>query len=309
MLCANPVYMRLKKIYAIVISFNPNIKLLDEEYGSIAPQVDKIIYIDNLSTNRNEIKTWIEGKEKASIIWMSDNEGIGIAQNAGMHEALKDGASHVVIFDQDSVVEQNFVAALYEAEQRALAEGVQVGLTGPIYSSHDDGYLYPIVSIRDGHFIKIPIDCFTYYCPVSHIIASGSLIRRETLEQVGMMREDYFIGYVDFEYCFRAAQKGFACIVTKEAMMRHQMGDRQVIIAGRKIGVYSPFRRYFDCRNTMLIQHDNTYPLVFRRHYLKLIIAKFLFGCLYGPHRWLQLRYCLKGFIDGLKGISGKINK
>ena len=307
MSCVNSFSMQPPKVYAIVVLFNPKIKLLSQEYDSIVPQVDKIIYIDNFSTNRDDVKVWIEGKNKASIIWMPDNEGIGAAQNNGIRFALEEGASHIAIFDQDSIVEMNFVSALYEAEQLALVDGIQVGLTGAVYTSYDDDSFYPIISIRDNKFLKIPIDSFTHYCPVSHIIASGSLIRRETLERVGLMREDYFIGYVDFEYCFRAAQQGFVTIITKQATMRHQMGDQQVIIAGRKIGVYSPFRRYFDCRNTILIQHDTIYPKVFRCHYLKLIIAKSLFSCLYGPCRWSQLQYCIKGFADGLKGVSGKI--
>lgn len=292
--------------YAVIISFNPNIDLLTAEYNSIVPQVEKIIYVDNLSHNRNDIEIWLKGKEKASIIWLDDNEGIGKGQNEGIKLALKEGASHIILFDQDSVVADNFVSELYKAEIKAKNEGINVGITGPIYKSHDDGYGYPIISIENNRFIKIPIDSFHDYKIVSHIIASGELIRREVFENIGLMREDYFIEYVDFEYCFRAAKYGYKTIVSKNACMNHQMGDNQIMVLGRKIGIYSPFRRYFSCRNSLLIQRETIYPKVFRRKYLKLAIGKFIISCIYGPSRLKQLKYCLKGWYDGFHNNSGK---
>lgn len=294
------------EIFAVVISYNPSIQMLNAEYESIAPQVEKIIYIDNYSNNREIIKKWIEDKPKAKAIWLNSNEGIGVAQNAGIRVALDEGASHIIIFDQDSVVSNDFVEKLYNAEQFALNEGINVGITGPIYFSHDDSYEYPIMSIEDGKFVKIHTNSFTIYRKVSHIIASGSLIRREVFEKIGLLTESFFIGYIDHEYCFRASHFGYDTIVTKAACMKHQLGDRQILLFGRKIGVYSPFRRYFDCRNTLLIQKNEYLPKVYKRHYFKLVLGKFILSCLIGPKRLKQLKYCLTGFKDGLKGVQGK---
>lgn len=295
-----------KRIYAVVISFNPNIDLLDVEYNSIAPQVERIFYVDNLSTNREEVKEWGKRKEKAVILWMDSNEGIGAAQNRGIRAALREGASHVILFDQDSIVADNFVEELYHAEQLAISEGVKVGITGPVYKSHDDGYFYPIISIENDKYVKIPVESFDNYKTVSHIIASGELIKRSVLEEVGLMREDYFIEFVDFEYCFRAARHNYVTIVAKKAMMNHQMGDKQKVILGRKIGIYSPFRRYFACRNSVLIQRESVFPKIFRKHHLQLSIGKFIISCLYGPQRIKQFKYCIRGFIDGFRGVNGK---
>lgn len=294
------------KIYAIIITFNPDIRLLDAAYNSIVTQVDRIIYVDNFSQNQSEIKNWHQGKEKVEFIWLNDNEGLGVAQNMGIKEALDCGASRVIIFDQDSVVDDDFVSCLVKAEIRALEEGVNVGLTGPVYKSYDDSFAYPIWTVDGGKIVKIPQDYIKDYKVVTHLIASGSLIRREALECTGLMREDLFLGYIDFEFCFRATQYGFKSIVTNSACMRHQMGDSQIVIHGRKIGLYSPFRRYFDCRNTILIQRENVFPKVFKRHHLKLIFGKILISLIYGPKRWQQIKYCSRGFYDGLIGKSGK---
>lgn len=296
-----------QKIFAIVITYNPDLQLLDAEYNSLVPQVDRIVYIDNFSKNREDIKQWILHKNAAEIIWLEDNEGIGAAQNAGIRSALKSNATHIIIFDQDSVVAEDFVENLYHAEQKALSDGVNVGLTGPVYFSPDRKYAYPILNINNNRMQRLPQDIVRDdYMQVSHIIASGELIRREVIEKAGLMKESWFIGYIDFEFCFRAAQHGFSTIVTKNATMYHQMGDRQVKILGRKIGIYSPFRRYFDCRNTILIQKDNILPKILCRYCLKLMWGKILISLILGPHRIQQFKYCLCGLIDGLKGKTGK---
>lgn len=292
-------------IIAIIITYNPEIGLLEKEYKSIISQVDYIIYVDNKSDNCEEIRKWGGGLDNVSFIWRPKNEGLGVAQNIGIKKALKEGASHVIIFDQDSIVDDDFVCSLINVEKKALSDGINVGLVGPVYRSYKDNYAYPIWSVEEGRLINIPQENIHDYCVVTHIIASGSLIRRETIEKVGLMCEELFLGFIDYEYCFRAAWYGFHSIVTNRASMHHLMGDNQIEICGRKIGLYSPFRRYFDCRNTLLIQRMPFFPKPIKRYYLKIIFVKFLISIIYGPHRMKQIYYCLRGFYDGILGRFG----
>lgn len=290
---------------AVIITFNPDLRMLNNEYFSIIKQVDGIIYVDNFSENKEEIQKWHIDKDKIKIIWLNENKGLGVAQNIGIKSAFELGATHIILFDQDSVIDDGFVSALYKAETRAIIEGHNVGLTGPIYQSHNDGYTYPILSIENNKFKEIPIESFEEYVHVSHIIASGALIKKEAYKTIGPLQEDYFIGYIDHEYAFRAAKNGFEVIVAKTACMKHQMGDSQIKIFGKKIGLYSPFRRYFDCRNTILIQKSQYFPKVYKRHYLKLVFAKVVISLVFGPKRLRQIQYCFKGFIDGIRNVSG----
>lgn len=295
----------MNKVFAVIVTYNPSMSLLEKEYLSIVNQVEKIVYVDNGSENCDKIKEWHSKKTKTDFFCLGFNAGLGYAQNMGIKKALSEDASHIVIFDQDTVVNDDFLYSLLDAEKKALKEGVNVGLTGPVYKS-PDGYIYPVLSIESGKIVKKDARIDDKYCLVSHIIASGSLIRRDVIDKVGLMNEDLFLGFIDFDYCFRANQKGFQTIVTNRACMHHQMGDSQIELLGRKIGIYSPFRRYFDCRNTILIQRSLVFPKVFRRYYLKLIIGKVLISLIYGPQRFKQLRYCSKGFYDGFLGRTGR---
>lgn len=292
-------------VYAIVITFTPNIELLTKEYNSVVNQVDGIIYIDNHSKNLDDVLKWKSNK-KCELILLGDNLGIGKAQNEGIKRALSHGATHILILDQDSILPHDFVKGLYNAETLAIKNGIKVGLTGPIYKSINNSYTYPVTSIINNKFCTIPLSSFNHYCEVSHIISSGSLIRSHVFKDVGYLNEDFFVGYVDFEFCFRASQKGYKTIVSKDVCMNHMIGDKQINFFGKEIGIYSPFRRYFDCRNAIILQRLKYIPSAFRHHYLLYIIAKFFLSIVYGPQRLKQLRYCLKGFYDGVKGVTGK---
>lgn len=292
-------------VYAVIITFNPELDLLNKEYNSIKNQVAGIFYVDNNSLNKNAIKEWSNGKHNIHFDWLESNEGIGYAQNVGIKHALEHKASHVIIFDQDSIVASNFVENLVLSEKQAIDSGLNVGITGPIYFSEDDGYAYPILDVSKGKVARIPQESFNTFLKTTHVIASGELIKAEVFRKIGLMREDLFIGYIDFEFCFRASKYSYDTIVTKSAVMKHKMGDNQIVLFGRKIGIYSPFRRYFDCRNTLLIQKDTIFPKCLRKYYLKLMFGKILISLIFGPKRLLQLKYCLRGLSDGLKGVGG----
>jgi rhamnosyltransferase len=293
-------------IYAIVVTYNPNLNLLDEEYQSLNNQVDKIIYIDNGSRNQNDIRSWVKNKKRTEICYLNSNLGIATGQNIGIKIAIENNAKHVILFDQDSVLDNCFVMELYNTEIKCLNAGIKVGVIGPIYRSYKGEY-YPILSFKDNKIVSISTNSFDEYTIVSHNIASGSLIRVDVLNEVGLMDESYFLDLVDFEWSFRLSKFGYKTIITKKATMKHQMGDKQIKIFGRIIGIYSPFRRYFTCRNCLLLSKKKYVPKKFSIRLIKLAIGKFIIGSLYGPHRIKQIHYCMKGFSDGLKNISGKI--
>lgn len=146
------------RIIAVIVTYNPNLRMLDEEYNSIVGQVSRLIYVDNYSNNHNELFAWAENKRNLQFVWLKSNEGLGFAQNIGLKKAFEEGASHVILFDQDSVIDSEYVDSIYKIEQLAITQGHNVGLSGPIYKSHDGGCFYPIVSIEKDEFTNVPLD-------------------------------------------------------------------------------------------------------------------------------------------------------
>jgi rhamnosyltransferase len=63
------------------------------------------------------------------------------------------------------------------------------------------------------------------------------------------MRENYFIDYVDTEWCIRAEAMGYKNYVSSKAVMKHAIGDNILKFKYFNVPVHSPFRRYYRVRN------------------------------------------------------------
>jgi rhamnosyltransferase len=87
---------------------------------------------------------------------------------------------------------------------------------------------------------------------VESVITSGSLARLSTLDRIGAFRDEFFIDYVDSEYCFRARAKGYRVIKTRQPLMSHAIGasTRHAILGIHKwTSNHSADRRYYMARN------------------------------------------------------------
>ncbi|WP_244505189.1 glycosyltransferase, partial [Escherichia coli] len=67
------------KVLAIIVTYNPEIIRLTECINSLAPQVERIILVDNGSNNSDLIKNI--SINNLEIILLSENKGIAFAQN------------------------------------------------------------------------------------------------------------------------------------------------------------------------------------------------------------------------------------
>ena len=78
------------------------------------------------------------------------------------------------------------------------------------------------------------------------------LVPVSTLKDIGLMKEELFIDYVDIEWCLRAASKKFNFYAIPSATMSHAIGDERKSVLGREISIHSPFlRRYYLARNSI----------------------------------------------------------
>ena len=63
-----------------------------------------------------------------------------------------------------------------------------------------------------------------------HLISSGSLIRLDVFDKVGLMLEELFIDFVDIEWGMRAKKNGYICYIANNVLMKHSIGDKSVKI-------------------------------------------------------------------------------
>src|SRR5437899_2419096 len=102
-------------VAAIIVSYNPTVKRIEELLLSLSTQVDKIIVIDNGSENSRDLIKVGEAFDFLVIECLHENKGIAYAQNFGLNIARDIGANYVIYFDQDSHVKNNFVHTLKQS--------------------------------------------------------------------------------------------------------------------------------------------------------------------------------------------------
>lgn len=80
-------------------------------------------------------------------------------------------------------------------------------------------------------------------------------IRRETLEQVGLMDDDYFIYAEEADWCYRAWKKGWRCTFTPIAKIVHREGGGKSTTQVRK-------RMYVQMQKSLLLFHRKNLGLL-----------------------------------------------
>lgn len=285
-----------ENICAIITSFNPD-QGFYQRILDVAKKVAKTIIIDNHSSSiiKNEIKDIFKIETNIQIIFNNCNYGIAKALNQGIIKAKQEGFEFVFLLDQDSIVSEKIIDILTGIYLN-FQENDKIGLIGAGYTNSKTE--------------KID-DNKSLYLFVNHLITSGSLIPVTLFEHIGLFKEEYFIDFVDIEFCLRAKLNGYKIVQSKAQLMFHSIGNQSFHkFPWKTTGTsnHLPFRRYYMCRNNILVakEYFRPFPLwvinsVLNR--LKTIILMLLFE----DRKLIKLKFTILGFIDGLCGKTDRI--
>jgi rhamnosyltransferase len=84
------------------------------------------------------------------------------------------------------------------------------------------------------------------------VIASGALLPSEAIIVLGPFRDDYFIDYIDTEYCLRALTHGYRIVVAGNARLHHRLGQPRAARVGPFVlypSMHPEQRWYYMARN------------------------------------------------------------
>lgn len=299
-------------VSAIIVTYFPDELLLIRLLKSISIDIEKIYIIDN--TPNGDVrwlkKEWLKKSGfNAEYKAFDDNLGIAKAQNVGIDFSRRDGCDHVVFFDQDSAPPAEMLEKLIAAELMLLASGVRLGSLGPVFLDEKTKHYAPAIR-HNGLFIKkIAIKPYNI-TPVSadYIISSGSLIRLSVLEEVGLMREELFIDWVDIEWGLRAGNFGYKHFIIPNVVMLHSIGDQFISIAKREINLHNDIRNYYIVRNACSLFLDKSVNWQWRANIIFKIPLYIIFYSItsLSKKRGKSLKLLLRACADGFMGRLGK---
>lgn len=292
----------MPRIIAVVVAYRPSLERLRAQFAALLPQVHSIVVVDN--SPGAEVLAWAGNWPVCQVhcIALGRNMGIAYAQNRGIEWARSIGGSHVLLMDHDSIPAQDMAAQLI----RALMALPHAGAVGPHYTdARRKKHKSPFV--RTVGLRRVWLDCSheDEALEVDHLIASGCLISMDVLDRVGAMREDFFIDFVDVEWCLRARHAGYRMYGVCAARLEHQLGDTPVRFLGHEYLTHSPRRHYFHARNAVLLYRESWVPLNWKLVSAWRLLLQLGFHVLVTAPRLQHLEKIARGVLHGLMGRAG----
>jgi len=297
----------LGKVVAVVVTYQPHLIELARLLDAIRHQVQRTIVVDNGSTI--DVRGFLAERSDPEIhcLCLGDNHGVAAAQNAGIAWAREQGASFVILFDQDSIPESGMVALLQRTYQRKSDEGYRVAAVGPRYVDDRNSARTSFARLSG---MRIRIDeCITpdEGILVDFVISSGSLISLDALSHIGGMAETLFIDQIDIEWGLRAKSLGYQSFGVHNAVMAHSLGEAPLTILGRKLLNHSPLRHYYIVRNAIWLISKNYTPVGWRLYFARMILIRYILYSLWVTPRFAYFKMMTKGLWHGLLGRMGKL--
>lgn len=297
-------------VCAVVITFHPPGDMIDR-LNDLSHEAQHIVVIDNGS--KDEEKGPLEAAANASNVDLIVNErnlGIAAALNQGFQRAIELDYPWVLTLDQDSTPKSGMVDELISVYHRHPHQQ-QLAILVPNLMDETIRLQARYLRRRWGLFFERAACQNDWLDEVTIAITSGALMRSDVYEKLGRFREDFFIDYVDTEYCLRALNQGYKIVVACRARLDHRLGDRRRIQLG-PLAFYptyhSPERWFFLGRNRipMIRTYGRRFP-----HWLLYDLVAGLYSVsrmlLYEDAKLRKLRAFLSGISHGMQGKMGNM--
>lgn len=294
-------------VVAVVVTFRPEGDCA-ELVSELARQCDDVVVVDNGSGPETvqQLSATCHAAG-AHFVPLDENVGIAAAQNIGIEVADSLGADFALLSDDDSLPSPGMVEGLVHA----IEEDPLIAATGPLPAEDREGGDQLVYCARTwGPKRAHPEELAQERLDVAFLIASGCLIRLETLKVIGPMNGAMFIDHVDLEWGLRARQLGHRLVCVPAIGLHHSLGDEVVQLPNRPqpIHVHAPFRNYYILRNTISLIKRDLMPVPWRIRYAYWAAKYIVFNSVLVDRLPERRRMLARGLADGIRGRMGKLD-
>ena len=271
--------MEIKHVLSGIVTYNPDINRLIENINAIAPQVNRVLIVDNGSNNHEEIDCLLNNYTNVLVVYLHENKGIAYALNVILSYAESHNYEWFLTLDQDSVVPYNLIEEYWKA---TLIDKVALITCNIVDRNFEE---------------KVPSVAFEY---VTTCITSACLTNTKIARCVGGFDDALFIDSVDHDLCIRIIKSGYKIYRNNNVDLLHELGhSKKISFLKFNYVVYnhSKFRCYYIFRNRIIL--GRKYGIM--KSSMRYIFMRFFSIILFEKDSYAKIKCAIKGIVDGFK--------
>ncbi|WP_019903739.1 glycosyltransferase [Methylobacterium sp. 77] len=291
---------QLQTIAGIVI-YHPDEANLIRLAAVLAPDVREIVIYANSAVSP-QMEERLRNSAAGTLLMVmrpGSNIGLGAAYNDLLNHASGQGATFLLLLDQDSLPPPGAIPKLAARHAQLTEAGEKPAIVGPRPTDWA-GEALRSPPRREGLAVA------PNSSRVQFVISSGSLINCVAAGAVGPFRADFFIDAIDVEWCMRANHRGYSTWIAEDVLMAHELGRGLIRLSfGLLLTDQPPRRLYTFLRNQLVMLRMPHVPL---SHKAKTLLALPLRLAVYLKHNRFsrESRTAIwHGLIDGARGRAG----
>lgn len=297
----------MKKIWIIILNWNwidDTVECIESLVQNSYKDID-IILVDNNSKNQEWEK--LKTKYKWLITFIQNQENLWFSWwcNVWISKSVELWNTHIMLFNNDAVAKDGFIEKLLDS----LEQDSSIWIVWPAITYYKSDEIW-FAWWKINYLIWSPCHNLKWK-NISTLEWSDSyeteyvswcciLIKKEVVESIGMLDEQYFAYNEEVDFCFRARKKWYKCFIIANSSIEHK---KSASAWNKWSNHLSEIQAYLMARNWVYFWKKNLkwikkYWFLFAQYsilpLLRLIFQIRKIGVLKAYFRWLFNKRCEK---------------
>ena len=202
--------------------------VLNSHYSNL-----EVIVVDNGPQNTSSSNLLQEELKSRGLLFVRAQGNLGYAGGNNLGIRCSQG-QYILILNDDVIVGSDLIEGLVAIAER----NDNIGIIGPTifrYGSQDVWFWSSNILHRDGAILDVPF-----------VLGAVFMIKRQVIQRIGLLDENFFLYHEEWDWCVRARQAGFRTVCATSLSAWHKVPTDE------KSQDYLPPRAYFFHRNFFL---------------------------------------------------------
>lgn len=290
----------MKRVSIILVNYNG----FEDTVGCVESllQIDysnfEIVIVDNGSSD--DYRKLREEYNSSNVIVLDSGKNLGFSggNNIGIRYAIERGTDYILLLNNDTIVEPDFLAHMVFAANEHNDGYV---ITNKMMYAFEKGKIWcaggnfdPKTSRTSAYGInETDRDEYNHRREINFASGCCMLIPSKVLYAVGLMKEDYFLYCEDTDYCLRIQKAGFGILYEPKSKIYHKVNASTNKIAG--------IQTYYLVRNKLyIIKYYIQYRYKLRAYLY--VAAETIKRIISREYNFFAAINGVKDFILGIKG-------